>query len=1565
MVVLLVVCIIILLSPSNDFSNGNLIKENDFPLTERNQNAHNNTNVVSEAYVSTLNPVTIEHTASAFPTQTRSLRTDISLSPQYDVYLPSGVSGNLYSAICDGGYFQVGASGTSDFGSHSGTISWWGKWDNSAPHGRFWGQDSNFESRWASNRIVLDWGGDNTMFGSKTNWIEDHWYFFAITWDDFANTLAFYWGDSTTEPTLDSSLSTWTNSVVGLLIENRIMNSALRTDYVYGNVDDFRYYNVYRTAEDIRSDYNKTLGGTELGLTHYYKFENDLADSVGNDDLTPIGDCAISRDVYRDPTAWRGEQIDVSISEVRTLYAQNGTFDTGNPGTNEDWIGDGIYHPDGWLARREVLDFRGRQRTSYIEDDDDYILIENEGYALTSPDRYEHYNGTKIYWYQVIDNSDLNEEFLFDLKYFYQSGPIGNHFENIFTLRFDILNDSISLWNWSIDLVNISQRHVWFNTGPQLVNITNAPSSFEARLTMVISNSSAAIEILSNDPDLDGDSTNGQFISIHVDDLSLIGNNATDPEDVNLEVSTAGLGPFVVNGQPGSGSILLNYSYWEDSAIPLFFSCDRKVSFKCSAVVSTMSRHQESSFTTSLSEKGVSFSASTAYCVNLTFYTYIPSYAGAEHLGFTVYHPYDWENISVIDSFGMNKTTSILSQKGVDEIPIGVVTSVGWWTLKMNAPNYAKNFTTQWNHDGPFWEDCQVFHDGDSIRSNLTLGTDTDTPSTSGNISLTWYRPSGEVWYTEQDDVFAGSIFISSNLVFGSTNSSPGLWTTCARWTNGTEIAYTETSYELRHTLGIIAYAPEISTQVNESFIASVYIFDQDTGVSVLSNAIVKANWSGTEVSFNPNFAKEWWEVELDASGVAVGSHNLTIVAKMAFYEMTNCTITIQVKTLTTMTILSGQQVTVSPGTSFTSKVRFMYIDGTGIEGANISILSWTGPDGGLDYEIDGAINGEPGNYSISFSASVSGSYFITLLGSKADHTSAATSFYLIVKPASSEIEVEGIGPPESLFYNQTYTFILFYHSIDDTGISFASVNVTYNPVAIISWTDLGEGRYEFSVRVPMVGSYMIYLRFEKSGYEFSDTSFLLNIEEIETSLTPFGFDSTYYQGFAYDFMIYYNSSIDDGVENAEFSLSPSIRSMITESTQGLGWYNFSLIPMEGFWNVTCWLSKEGYKDQEYSFSLNTIKIPIILSDAYPLNQTCSRMENTVLTICIAPLCSVSRNFLTGVSAEFRIINPELEFNNIVEQGTFSESSGNYTANITIPPAGLYILYIILSKENYQTYQEEIVLNSEVNTEILFATTFRAGILGAFTFFALAISVQFGRKYYTKVSAQRALDLLSMKSRFDESKNLIGFLIIHRVTGLPAFSRVIKGGFEEAMLSSFISAISHFRSEFSMDEPFWKAIPITEMISVVQTEVFICAIITVENPTDRQRSKLEQISLQIGALFDHNESIINSIYSGIDPAQDFEEAISPVFDALFDISLLERYVGTKKNIPPHLMPVAETISKLDIEYGATPEVIIRELIVQGYPERQVYNIVLECIDNEYLIPGPRFIPSFDGDPPKD
>ena len=1507
----------------------------------------------SDTEAGILSPVVVEHIGEASgPTEYLNARTDTVSTPESEVWLPAGSPGNTRSADCSGGYFLVGAGGSADFGSSEGTISMWIKWDGTAPNGRFWGQHYDFETRWASGRIVLDWGEDTTLQGSKSDWEPDHWYFIAITWDENSDSIEVLWGDEITEPIEEASTSTWTDSIVGLHSENNIMNSAGRTTQVEGRVDDFRYYDIQRGRNDLTSDYREKLTGTEPHLTHYYEFEDDLSDSAGSTHLTPQGVYSYSRDVPAAENGWIAEQIAVSVTDLKRLVVLNGTFENGNPGVNVDWSGDGTYYASGWLARREYTEWRGYQRAAYVSTDPEYVVLQNEGYAVSTPEGYRHYNDTIIYWYQDVQNNGSTEDFVFSLKYYYQHGPIGTNYSNVFEFGLEILNGSSVLWSWSIDPVNMTQRGIWYSAGPIALSIPGAPATFQARLSLEVHMNSSYVEIPITDPDLDGDNANGQFVTLFVDDVSLTAAEPPRCESVSLSVNSDETGPAQITEDSGIGYALLNYSYWRRASIAISFGANTTVSFEYSARVSRMSRLYNSSFSTSLDSLGVAYLIELDQSSNLSLFTYIQSYPEAKNLGFIIHHPSDWENASIKDPFGAEVTGQSIVGLGSIEIPMGAVDSVGWWTVEMNGPNYARTITTQVYGVGS-WEDNYVFWSGNRIRCKVIVGTQTVSPSSVSDLEVEWYGPSDNLWASEVDSNMTGSVIVSVGRTLGPFNATPGEWLVSAFWTNGTEVAFGSTGFEVRHRLTVFSYTPHVEAELDENFTVAVYLHDQDDGNPILSGANVVGNWSGMQIQFSPNLAKGWYEADFNTSLTGAGSFVIVVNATMPYHSESNCTVTVDVLTLTVMTVLGNQFVEISPGGSYEATFRFMFLDGTGIMDANVSVFSWTGPLGGLQYNDTQPVSGEPGNYSIRFTGEFGGVYVITVTGAKQNHATAATSLYLIVGAVSTKLEVAGAGLPGVLYYNQTYTFSLFYGTIESVGIEGATVNVTYNPVSIVEWIDAGQGFYSISIRVPDVGSYAVFLRFYKQGFAFADTSFGFDVEEIPTTVVGYGLRETYYESRTYEFEVYYNSTFENGITGARITPSTAVRDFFSFAESSDGWYRFTLTPMSGNWNATFWLEIEGYQEGSFSFDMMVGKIPIRLDPEFALNNTYTKLEGSKLSLQLKPLAADTGYLIPGASVRLLLFETNGE---LLNRTDFDYVGGVYFANITVPKPGLYVVRITVEKDHHETWTQDIVLSSETNPQALTVTILLAGVIGALALGAAVIIGVVGRRFLSTQAARRTMELLTLKGRLEDAKNLISLLVIHRNIGLPVYSRVLKGGFDESMISSFIAAIAQFRSEFSWDEPIWSAIQITEVITAVQTEVLICAIVTVEQASEQQKKQLETFGRDVGGLYDHEDHTIRQMFHTPELSEAFVRTFDPIFDSYFDGSLLARYVGVRKNLPEHLTPVADAFHSMSIDYGVTPEAMIKTVILLGYSELKAHEMVLEAIDGGFLIAGERRLP---------
>ena len=201
---------------------------------------------------------------------------------------------NRHSLDATGGYMIVGA-GTPNWGSVSGTISFWIKWD--VVGNRPWGQHGNMELRFSGSNLLLDWGGDASLT-SSTSFIPDKWYFIAIVWNESTDQLYIYLGDQDNVPVLDAANNAWTLTVstVGVT-QNNFLASRGGVNPTDGHGDDLRYWNVDRSLVEIQGDYKIELTGLEANLQSYYRLNSNFDDAgSSNNDGTGSGTYSFSTD---------------------------------------------------------------------------------------------------------------------------------------------------------------------------------------------------------------------------------------------------------------------------------------------------------------------------------------------------------------------------------------------------------------------------------------------------------------------------------------------------------------------------------------------------------------------------------------------------------------------------------------------------------------------------------------------------------------------------------------------------------------------------------------------------------------------------------------------------------------------------------------------------------------------------------------------------------------------------------------------------------------------------------------------------------------------------------------------------------------------------------------------------------------------------------------------------------------------------------------------------------------------------------------------------------------------
>jgi hypothetical protein len=227
--------------------------------------------------------------------------------------------------------------------------------------------------------------------------------------------------------------------------------------------------------------------------------------------------------------------------------------------------------------------------------------------------------------------------------------------------------------------------------------------------------------------------------------------------------------------------------------------------------------------------------------------------------------------------------------------------------------------------------------------------------------------------------------------------------------------------------------------------------------------------------------------------------------------------------------------------------------------------------------------------------------------------------------------------------------------------------------------------------------------------------------------------------------------------------------------------------------------------------------------------------------------------------------------------------------------------------------------------------------------------VYLGRRRQRRNTLRRQKELLDLRARFSDANNIIGFLAIQRTNGLPVYSRILKGGFEMSIISGFISAISNFAMEIRSEEKLWTPIPISEVVTAVQTKELICTLLTVDSPSPALITSLEESSRLIGSRFDSYPDILRMLSHDTATALEYKNEFDRFFATQFDFNLLASYssydLARKGEFP--LIELAIISGDLNRPFYVSE--LVRYLMTSGVEETNAYSMVIDAAESGFLL----------------
>lgn len=701
-----------------------------------------------------------------------------------------------------------------------------------------------------------------------------------------------------------------------------------------------------------------------------------------------------------------------------------------------------------------------------------------------------------------------------------------------------------------------------------------------------------------------------------------------------------------------------------------------------------------------------------------------------------------------------------------------------------------------------------------------------------------------------------------------------------------------------------------------------------------------------------PSLALSWGlnpigsgDYEVEFSSTQSGTYLITVAASKQYYQSASDAFFLIVREISTeISVLNGTADLVSFGKSYRLLVEYKNGSGYGLDAASVTIEGIT-PATGLSWSATTPLGG--GLFEIVLDPQTANTFTMIIRAAYSNHQTQFTTFTLTATAIATSLTVLNVST--SISVDRNLTVYLFYQTEDFVGIENATVSVQNPPAGIdvSPFEDLGAGYYMVTLTPLQVGVFDMIFRASIAGYQSDTAGFTLGATRIPTKLRVAGgltADSMVY-GSDYELLVFYERtdeiSTNISAATLDIQLSPATGISTTLTEVGEGYMIEFTAERVGRWTLSITAEKEGYALSLVQF---VIDVDAVRVDVEVLSRL-SAIEGQDFEVRVLLTNADNGNPITGADVEYRIT---------------ATGGGNYFSLEETETPGVYSsIHTIGVYTSYTVYTLEIRLNLD-NHEIAgggFTTQFfkdnnavmRAMpiITGGGSIALVFIVLVVGYRISSARRKRKNLAALQVKKRFDDVSNILGVIVLHKKTGLPLYSKILRGGFDEAMVSAFVTAITHFRSEFGMDEKHWEfnVIPISDIISAIPTRNLIVAFITVQTPSQYQEISMEAFGRATGAMFD--DMMADARSDIILPEQ--RAMFDNLFYDLMDGFLLENFRLEKDASFPKAMNCLEsTAIQLENDKGFKLDDLAKGMATCGIEESRAYKMVMDAIERRLI-----------------
>ncbi|MHA2141900.1 MAG: hypothetical protein ACXADC_05545 [Candidatus Thorarchaeota archaeon] len=681
----------------------------------------------------------------------------------------------------------------------------------------------------------------------------------------------------------------------------------------------------------------------------------------------------------------------------------------------------------------------------------------------------------------------------------------------------------------------------------------------------------------------------------------------------------------------------------------------------------------------------------------------------------------------------------------------------------------------------------------------------------------------------------------------------------------------------------------------------------------------------------------------LTITGSMPGTYQLAIRASKTNYVNSTVGFTVLVRGFESIfTVMNGTADYVTFGSTYMLVLEYTNGTGFGLDGASIEIIDRT-PSVGLG---DGPVFDEgSGYYSITLTPTSAEIFSILIKANLTVYTTQIVSFSLTVREIPTILTLD--APGATISVDQSHVAQITFRDDSLNGLEGATIIVLNPPVGLgYSVANISSGQYTLTLYPSMIGTYEFAIRATLSNYLNSTVGFTLVVRTIPTELMiieGIQSDSIYFMDEYSLTLVYIRTDNGQNVSSADLTVSTLPVEGLTVSLTNLGdLYLLGFVAdTVGKWQVFFTSNKTDHISGFIEFELEVLPVAIEIA----ITQGLREVEGAHNVLRLSLTESVSGNPVSGATVEYQLISevgpgeihPMPEGDSGIYTATFQMPS--FTSNTSVR------IYVTIENyeigaDYYEAVLDPILSEIEALNRIIRDYSLFIGIISI-------VAVGYGsRRAYIRRQRKQYIDAMLVKRRFDDVKGLLGVIVLHKNTGMPIYAKMLKEGLDELLVSGFVSAISTFRSEFSVDQENWVLTLISDIIRTVATENLICAFISLAPPSRGQELRMVEFAEAVGFVFDNMYTEMP--LTAIEP--ETEAQFTAFFDDIMDGRFLREYTVTEgKKFPRKTKCIEDRLHRIDDEDGFDLDELATEMTSCGLEEARVYAIIMDAIEMGNLI----------------